>query len=201
MSLTAFLRSARLKLLTPFLVMIGLALSAALAWQAAQSAAAIDQQRFTRLNESVQAEITRRMHLFEYGLNRIQSVWSASHAVERGEFAAAVMVHDPEQEFPGALGLGFIRRVERADLPGFLAATRADEAPGFKVKTSGDAADLFIIEYIEPLAKNTYAQGYDVGQERRRRAAAEYAMLTGKAAITEPIHLILNKNEGPGFLF
>ncbi|MCS6273299.1 MAG: CHASE domain-containing protein [Opitutus sp.] len=129
------------------------------------------------------------------------ALWPATKSVERGEFTQMFTARDLPSEFPGALGLGFIKRVERADIPAFLAATRADEAPDFKLKTSGEAADLFVIEFIEPLAKNQAAQGFDVGQEKNRRAAAERAMLTGQAALTEPIILVQAKDEGPGFLY
>ena len=190
----------RLRLLTPFIVVLGLALSAGLAWQAKQSARTIDRQHFARLSDQIQADINRRMNQFEYGLRGMQSIWAASKSVERHEFNAAFKARDLATEFPGALGIGFIKRVERADIPAFLAATRADDAPDFKLKTKGDAADLFIIKFIEPLAENLAAHGFDVGQESNRRAAAERAMLTGNAAITEPIILVQAKAEGPAFL-
>ena len=107
---------------------------------------------------------------------------------------------DIYREFPGALGLGFIRKVSRDKVDDFLKETRADDAPNFVLKTSGEAADLFVIEFIEPLGANREAEGFDVGQSPARRAAAERAMRSGQAVLTEPIELVQASDAGPGFL-
>lgn len=194
-------RLALLGALTPLVAIVGIAISATLVWQAEKSATATDQQRFEYLNERLQADIARRVHKFEYGLRGAMSLWPASKSVERGNFRKMFEARDLPREFPGSIGLGFIKRIERSDIPKFIEATSADEAPDFKLKTSGAAADLFVIEFIEPLAPNQAAQGYDVGQESNRRAAAERAMLTGKATLTEPISLVQAIDEGPAFLY
>ena len=194
-------RAAKLRSITQVVVVIGLGLSAALAWQAEQTATTTDRQRFERLSDRIHSEVIRRVLQFEYGLRGTMALWRVSKSVERGDFAQLVQARNLGSEFPGAMGLGFIKRVDRADLPAFLAATRADNAPEFNVKTKGETADLFVIEFIEPLDQNQAAQGLDVGQEPKRRAAAERAMLTGKAALSEPITLIQAKEEGPGFLY
>ncbi len=201
MTLPLLLRAAKLRTITPLVIVIGLTLSAALTWQAEKTAATTDLHRFQRFSERIQTEVTRRVRQFEYGLRGSMALWPASKSVERGEFTNMVNARDLPIEFPGAVGLGFIKRVERDAIPAFLAATRADEAPDFSIKTSGEAADLFVIEFIEPRAQNQTAQGYDVGQETKRRAAAERAMLTGHAALTEPITLVQAKDAGPGFLY
>ena len=190
-----FLRAA-----APFTLVLGLTFSALLTWQAVESARETDRLRFDRLGERLQSEIARRIRQYEYGLRGAAALWPASKSVERGEFSALVNSHDLATEFPGALGIGFIKRVNREDLPAFLAATRADDAPNFQLKTSGDSADLFVIEFIEPLAFNQAVQGYDVGQEHTRRAAATRAMLSGLPALSHPIILVQAKDEGPAFL-
>ena len=188
------------KAAAPLTLVLGLTLSALLSWQAERAATTTDQQHIERLGDRLQSEIIRRIHQYEYGLRGTMALWQASASVKRDGFAALVRSHDLATEFPGALGLGFIRRVERANLAAFQAETRADHAPDFQLKTSGDATDLFVIEFIEPLASNRAAQGFDVGQEAQRRDAAERAMLTGLATLTRPITLVQAKTEGPGFL-
>ena len=184
----------------PITIILGLAFSAFIARQAERSAAATDQVRFDRFGENLKSEIVRSVRQFEYGLRGAKTLWSASQSVERAEFSAMVRSWDLHNEFPGALGIGFIRRVSRGDLPAFLENTRKDAAPGFKLKTSGDHPDHYITEHIEPLAENLASQGFDIGQEPNRRNAAEQAMLTGGVALTKPITLIQAKDEGPGFL-
>ena len=179
---------------------LGLMLSAWLSWQAVQTTQAADLAYLERIGERLLNEIRNRVHHYEYGLHGTKALWPASPTVKRENFSAMVRSRDLHTEFPGALGLGFMRRVERADLAAFLAETRADHAPDFQLKTSGDAADLFVIEFIEPLTPNQAAQGFDAGQEPNRRDAAERAMLSGQAALTRPITLVQALTEGPSFL-
>lgn len=104
--------------------------------------------------------------------------------------------------FPGALGYGFIRRVDNQSLPKYLAKRRSLN-PDFKISklSSEEHLDSFIIEQIEPFEKNAQARGLDVGSEPKRRDAAYRAMLTGIATLTAPIELVQAKKTSPGFLF
>ncbi|MCX6936603.1 MAG: CHASE domain-containing protein [Verrucomicrobia bacterium] len=189
-----------LRRFSPWLLIGLLLVSGLLAWQAERAAERADQLRGEKLGDRITQEITRRIRQFEYGLHGARSLWPASKSVERDEFAAMVADRELTEKFPGAIGLGFIRRVPRERLDAFITATRADAAPEFKVKSSGTAPDLYVIEFIEPLAQNLAAQGYDVGQEPLRRAAADRAMLSGEPSITAPITLVQARDEGPGFL-
>jgi PAS domain S-box-containing protein len=189
-----------LKVLVPLTLVLGLSLSLVLAWQQETVAKTTDQIRFDSLTDRVQSDINNRVSQLRYGLSGARSLWPASEHVSRRDFEAMVNARVFYREFPSALGLGFIRRVRRADVDFFLKETRADRAPNFTLKTSGDAPDLFVIEFIEPLGSNRDSEGYDVGQERYRRAAAERAMLSGQATMTEPISLVQARDAGPGFL-
>ncbi len=200
MPISATSRTAPLRALIPLFLVFGLLLSGGLAWQAERAAQATDLLRFERLTDRLQTEITHRIQKLKYGVRGARSLWPASKSVERIEFAAMVASRDLAVEFPGALGIGFIRRVERADVPSFLEATRADNAPAFQLKTSGNAPDLYVIEFIEPRAANAASEGFDIGQEHNRRTAADRAMLTGAAAITQKITLVQAEKKGAGFL-
>ncbi|WP_255573673.1 PAS domain-containing hybrid sensor histidine kinase/response regulator [Deefgea tanakiae] len=103
-------------------------------------------------------------------------------------------------EFPGALGFGFIRRVQTQDLETFVADQRVFR-PEFSVKSLGQSAGAkFIIQYIEPLAPNRKAVGLDVASEPTRKAAAMLAMQTGEMAMTAPIQLVQAGKSEAGFL-
>lgn len=151
-----------------------------------------EQEHFAAITEKLQGEITRRMSQFNSGLRGTAALWPVSRDVTRAEFAEVVGSRDLETEFNGALGIGFIRRVNREDLDTFLAETRADGAPDFTIKTSGNHPNLYIVEYISPVGINQPAIGFDIGQEANRRSAVEKSMLTGKPVITAPIHLGIN---------
>ena len=115
----------------PFTAVLGLLASGLIAWEAQRSAAARDRQHLERLGDRLELEIARRMRQFEYGLRGASALWPASQSVERHEFVAMVRSRDLEKEFPGALGLGFIRRVPNSGIETFLATTRADGATEF----------------------------------------------------------------------
>lgn len=182
------------------IVLVGLSATALTTMSALRSVRATDRARFEQISERVVNEVTRRMRQYTYGLRGARGLWPASKLVERDEFREMVRSRDLPVEFKGALGLGFIRYVKRTELDSFLEKTRKDGAPGFHLRTEGDADDLFVIEYIEPLAENMSAQGYDVGSEINRRIAAERAMRTGLPMLTEPITLVQAADKGPGFL-
>ena len=104
--------------------------------------------------------------------------------------------------FPGALGFGFVRRVEKKNLDVYLSKkTKEFGVFNYKSLSKNEFPDHFIIEVIEPLETNAIALGLDVGSEGKRREAAERAMRTGMPALTAPIDLIQNKRVGKGFLF
>jgi PAS domain S-box-containing protein len=193
------LRPRLLNSAAPVILGLGLLLSVWLSRQAALNARAADEVYLRRLHERLVEQIHNHLQRYEYGLHGARSLWPASLTVHRANFAAMVGSRDLAREFPGSLGLGFIRRVDRADLAAFLTATRADQAPDFQLKTSGTANDLFIVEFIEPVAANQTQLGFDMGKDPQNREAATRAMLTGQTALTHPLPLMQAPNEGPGF--
>ncbi len=156
--------------------------------------------RFDRLADRVAQEARRRMELQADGLKGARGVYAASNAVERLEFRDYVDSRDLASEFPGMLGMGFIQRVARADLPAFLAAERADDAPGFDVRTGGNAPDLYVSKFIDPLAPNRAAWGFDMGSEPIRRDAIERAIRSGEPTLTPRITLVQDDLQRAGFL-
>ncbi|MBS0198602.1 MAG: CHASE domain-containing protein [Planctomycetes bacterium] len=157
--------------------------------------------RFLRLTDRLQTEIERRLNVFATGLRAARGLWLAKEDVRRGEFAAMVRGLDLGREFPGAMGIGYIRRVDRGGVEEFLRKTRADGAPGFELKTTDGADDLYVVEFIEPVEPNKEAVGYDIGSDPVRRTAADRAMLAGSAMITDPIVLKQVPGGAPGILY
>ncbi|HEY9249462.1 MAG TPA: CHASE domain-containing protein, partial [Rariglobus sp.] len=158
-------------------------------------------EHFDELTDRLGREIERRSNQIVYGLKGARGVYAASVSVERDEFRSYVASRNLPTEFPGTLGIGFIQRVQRRDLDAFVAAERADRAPGFTVKTGGDAPDLYVIKFIDPLAPNRAAWGFDIGSEPVRREAAERAVLTGEPSITGRLSLLQDNLNRTGFLY
>jgi PAS domain S-box-containing protein len=158
------------------------------------------QTRFNTEVDRIVDDIERRFSVQLYGLKGARGVYAASESVNRTEFRRYVDSRNLSQDFPGLRGMGFIERVPRADLDAFVARERADGAPDFSVRTQGSAADLYVIKFIEPLARNEAAQGLDVGAEPVRREAAERAARTGLPALSGVIQLVQDNLSRPGFL-
>jgi len=104
--------------------------------------------------------------------------------------------------FPGALGYGFIRKVDDHAFSSYLKSRQAMVAD-FKVSRLNPKMNnsSYIIEVIEPFEKNQQARGLDVGSESRRRVAADLATDTGLPTITAPIQLVQADQKRAGFLF
>ena len=169
-----------------------------------------DIQRFDRLGERIEAEIARRLLVYDYGLRGARGVFAASQRVDRHEFIAMVESRRLQEEFPGSLGMGYIRRVkDDADaFQAYLDEVRADDAPDFAITIPPGSRLLrnsrvpgrFIIEYIEPLDRNLSACGLDIGAHPVRREAAERAVIADDACLTGIIGLVQDDARIPGFL-
>ena len=180
----------------------GLILTAIGVFSARRYYSAEARYRFESLVERMSSEVERSASQVVYGLKGANGVYAASKSVERSEFRAYVASRDLPKEFPGVLGIGFIQRVPREGLAAFTAAERADSAPDFAVHTVGDAHDdLYVIKFIEPLAPNEAAWGYDIGSDPMRRAAAEQAVRTGEATLTARVSLVQDAQQRAGFLY
>lgn len=179
----------------------GLALSLALGHGLKETIWADANLRFDRQVELVESDIHRRINQAVYGLRGAAGLYAANGAVGRAAFRAYVASRDLPGEFPGVRGFGFIERVLRADLARFVAAERLDGAPDFEVLSEGQAPDLYVIKFIEPIANNGPAWGFDLGSEPTRRQAAEQAVRTGAPVLSSRIVLLQDGKQGPGFLY
>ncbi|QDV05127.1 Sensor protein EvgS precursor [Planctomycetes bacterium Poly30] len=166
------------------------------------------QARFDRLSDRLTSEVERRVNQVRYGLAGARGTFAAMGELNRGAFARYVASRDLPGEFPGAIGFGFIERVQRTELAEFIARETEDDAPDFRVH--GLAApdsplatlpDLFVIKYCFPKARNASAWGLDVGSERERRQAAERAVDTGEPAISGRIELVQDGRKQTAFLY
>jgi PAS domain S-box-containing protein len=189
-------------------VAIGVLLSAFAFAESRKSIRAEAMARFEKLAERTVSEIQRGINQPVFGLKGARGVYAASLQVSRNEFKAYVESRDLENEFPGALGFGFIQRVNRADLEPFIELERADNAPDFTVQSDAppesglaDAKDLYVIKFVYPIDANREAWGYDVGSEPIRREAVERAVRTGEPAITGRISLLQDNMQQTGFLY
>lgn len=174
-------------------LIIGIAVSALVTWWHANNNAREAQSAFETHSQEVVDRLSDRMRRYEYGLRGARGavLTAGEHGINYHLFQQYSTTRDVDAEFPGARGFGFIRRVPRSQTENYLRNERADDRPDFAIKTLTEHEDeRFVIEYIEPIERNSAAVGLDIGSESNRRQAAISAMQTGQATITGPITLV-----------
>lgn len=139
----------------------------------------------------VREQIAERLRVYEYSLSGMRDVIVvAGKSLSRELLEHYGRTHDLNQEFRGARGIGFIRRVPAAEEEGFLRAARADGWPDFTIRSfTPHAGDRFVVQYVEPLALNLRAVGMDAASEPRRRETAVLAMQRGSMHLSGPVDL------------
>ncbi|HET8709767.1 MAG TPA: CHASE domain-containing protein, partial [Spongiibacteraceae bacterium] len=141
--------------------------------------------------------VVNRIALYQYGLRGIRgAIVTAGNNLNREVVMQYNSVRNVDEEFPGARGFGFIRRVPRAADADFIAAARADGWPDFTIhQLASHDGERFVIQYIEPVSRNREAIGFDIASESNRRSAAIAAMRSGEVQLTGPITLVQASNK------
>lgn len=177
------------------LLVVGLAISAFVAHeQSLHNKSRVDDE-VARYAKATKDYVEERVELYQYGLRGARGLVLVSD-VNREKFANYSATRDVLNEFPGARGFGFIRRVPLAQEQGFLQSAKADGWPNFEIKyLSEHGGDRYVIQYIEPVDKNLQAVGLDIASEKNRREAAVESMETGEVRLTGPITLVQASGE------
>ena len=100
----------------------------------------------------------------------------------------------------GLLGIGYIERINRSQIPELEARERAEGRPNFKVEDVVKHSELYVVTQMEPEAVNGAALGAEVGRGNRRRLAAEKARDTGDLVLTTLFPVFSGNKMVPGFL-
>jgi signal transduction histidine kinase/integral membrane sensor domain MASE1 len=118
-----------------------------------------------------------------------------------------VLVRKLLRRFSTIQAVEWAPRVDDAEREAFVARQRA-EIRGFAITERG--ADglqtatrrpfYYPVTYLEPLAGNTEAVGYDLASNPDRRAAIEQAIASGEVTATAPIRLVQERGDQTGIL-
>lgn len=172
---------------------IGLALSTVVAKWLENSNETQAQEALQQATDEKADAVFRRMWLHQYGLRGARGIviTLGEHGMSRKLFANYSRTRNLKREFPGALGFGFIRRVLPSNEAEFLQQARTDVKTDFNIRqlTPHDT-ERYVIQYIEPEARNAAAVGLDIASEVNRREAAFNALRTGTVQLSGPITLV-----------
>ncbi|HTB81207.1 MAG TPA: PAS domain S-box protein [Opitutaceae bacterium] len=178
------------------IIACGLALSVAGWWFSRKQLRHTDELRFGRVTDRMMATMKERLLQTELVVQAGQALFAASDNVERHEWRAFT---DRMMPLVGqqVVGLGYIERVPRERLPAFLAQEQVEAPADFTLRTSGDRPDLYLVRYFDPQQSGL---GLDYAAEPTRREAAEQAMLTGSAVLTQRVTLLNDKTSRPAYI-
>ncbi|GAA0786692.1 MULTISPECIES: CHASE domain-containing protein [Pseudomonadati] len=174
-------------------LVIGLAMSAALAWWVNESNQLAINKALQETSEQISRNVLERITLYQYGLRgaRGMIVTAGEDNVSREGFVHYSLTREVDKEFPGARGFGFIRRVLPEQEAAFVTKAQQDGWPVFAIRQLAPHDDeRYVIQYIEPVERNYSAVGLDIGSEKQRRDAADAAMLSGEVRLSGPITLV-----------
>ncbi len=155
---------------------------------------------------AVRDALARRVEAYTEVLFGVRGFFDATGKPSRSAFRRFVRGQRITSRFPGLRVIGFAERVDREDLASFTADARRDAAapglayPPLTVRSNGRRPELVPISYIEPQRGNERALGLDFLSNAKRRAAVLRTRETGAPAATEPVVLIQDAEETPGFL-
>jgi len=167
-------------------------------WIARQAQSRLDaefQQLGDRLAAQLQARLARPLELMEGA----RSTLAVNGDLTRLDLGVYVESRQLTREFVGVRGVGIVKRVMPAALPGFLQAERADGAPDFSLLSLAQQAqrEHLVITQIEPMASNLGARGLDLAGDPLRSEAFARAVAADKPTMTPPLRLVQQQEQQP----
>ncbi|WP_372053158.1 PAS domain S-box protein (plasmid) [Tistrella mobilis] len=143
--------------------------------------------------EEVVETLTGRLRSVEHVLHGARGAMIAvgSRGLDAERFRRFAEAVDLREELPGALALGFVRRVATADLTAFQAREHWEGRRDFHIQPvlPGRQGEHLIVEYLSPGAAAGLAAGQDLMADPAIRDAAQAALATGAPTLSAPLIL------------
>jgi diguanylate cyclase (GGDEF)-like protein/PAS domain S-box-containing protein len=125
----------------------------------------------------------------------LRGLFAATAHVDREEFRLYLSGFNVSQRYPGVRLVSFVRHVKHEEKAAFEESVRSDRSvdprgyPHFAIHPPGTRPDYLVVTYLDPVAGNQGAFGFDVYSDPTRRAAVERARDSGHATSSAPIRL------------
>ena len=185
---------------------LGLAMAILVFYWMAEEQARNARYRFEGISHQVAISFERNLIGSENALEWIVAFFSSSSRVERTEFQTFVAMHGAKRS--GIQALEWIPRVSDADRVAFENAARADGLTRFTFRQIGDGgmepasirAEYFPVFYVEPMAGNEKALGFDLASNPARKAALEKSRDTGTVVASDRIKLVQEETAQNGVI-
>jgi len=196
----------RWKIAVPSLLIFGI-LMAAVSQNIAQESARVD-RAVAQLSDEAAADLAGNIAVHQEALEGLRSLVDASDDLTAQEFAA--YTRGLPDRFPNLQALSWNPLVTEAGLAAFQAGQRAQPGLETFTVTERDAEgnlrpvsprpEYVVVAYIEPIADNGSALGFDIYSSPTRAVAIETARDTGRPTATAPVDLVQDSGTQKGML-
>ncbi len=178
-------------------LLAGLVASVAVGWAQQRANHARVQAQLEIATTQAAARLRQRMHSYEYALfatrGAVRVAGTSAETLTREAFRRFAGSFDLRERFPGARGVGFVRRMPREQDAAFMEEMRRKGEPNFHIRELQpdglDAPDRYLLMFVEPEAGNEGVEGLDLATEFRRRDTLRAAMLSGETRLSAPLML------------
>ncbi|CAN5282645.1 hypothetical protein BH11PSE4_BH11PSE4_23140 [soil metagenome] len=199
-------RTWRATLLAATVLAAGLAATFAIREVSEHLIAVNMQRRFTDDASDVSRAIGQRLRSHADVLVGMQGLYASFGHVDRVQFRRYIDVLDLGRRYPGFQALQELRYVTPDRLDDFVAEVRADQSvhldglPDFSVRPPGPRPVYNVIEFVEPVAGNESALGFDAGANPAQLDSLLRSAATGRIVATPPVKLVQDRSGGLGFI-
>jgi signal transduction histidine kinase len=179
-----------------------IAFLAAKHWEADRQHLSLVRQA-TRITAKVERALQQNVSI----LRSVTGLYDASNLVTEDEFSAFAAQWTTDHRSLQALEwVPRIRADQReawesdARRRGHVPVQIRERATDGSMVIAGSRDEYFPVTFLEPLAGNEAALGFDLGSNDNRRKAFEIARDTGRPTATAPVHLVQTHDSQPGVL-
>ena len=190
-------------------LLVGLVAGVAVGWLQWRGNEARVQAQLQAATAQVSARLRERMQSYEYALyatrGAVRVAGTSAEALTREAFRRFAGSFDLRERFPGARGVGFVRRTLREQDEAFMEEMRSKGEPAFRIHELNpegvDTPERYLLMFLEPAPERASVEGLDLATEVRRREALRASMLSGEPRLSAPLTLALpGTPEGRGFV-
>ena len=146
---------------------------------------------------SIQTSLVSHLDNVIDAISSVAALYDASNTVDQAEFSS--FTRSMLKLHPEIQALSWAPRVAGAELRQFEKAARSEGVTAFTIRELGQNGALvpaqqrpeyYPVRFIEPLAGNEKALGFDLASEPARRQALDAARISGKHSVTQRLSLV-----------
>ncbi|WP_025917195.1 EAL domain-containing protein [Herminiimonas sp. CN] len=185
----------------------GLLAAAIVYWQgSAMVARELSSQLDFRAREA-QSSLERQVSIYAEVLRGLQAQFVANPDLSRRAFQQVATTLDLNHRLPGVQATAFTRKYAASERAQVAASQKAEllednpDYPAFSMPAATSSAEMMLVQYIEPIAKNHGGAWFDQGADPKRRIAIERARDSGEWSVSGRVRLFVAPGNIDGIVF